>query len=202
MTPPTPPIRKSSRRRPSLLARLRWACASAALLIATGCSSTQVYSDRDPSADFGAYSTFGFVDELGTDDDAEYGTLLSKHLRSATTRELESRGYQPSDEPDLLVNFNVYTKDRIRTVRRTSLNYYDFRRRCRVPYGAWGGYPLRETIVDQYTEGTLQIDVVDRLRRQVVWEAAVVGRVSADERENPRETLERAVAEAFDHYPR
>jgi hypothetical protein len=168
--------------------------APALLALAAGCASPpKVYVQQDPRADFGAYRTYGFVEELGTDG-AGYGSLLSQFLKEAAARELEARGYRPSAEPDLLVNFFVRTKEKISTTT-TPTGYYGYR-----GYDPWWGAG-HETTVTQFTEGTLNVDLVDRARGQLVWEGVLVGRVREEHREKLRETVDRAIAELFGRYP-
>lgn len=81
--------------------------------------------------------------------------------------------------PQLLVNFNaaLVEKTRVSTVPvlvKGSLGfygggYYGYRR---VAYLPWPQY-VDQTIVSNYKEGTLNIDVIDAARKQLVWEGVV-----------------------------
>ena len=73
--------------------------------------------------------------------------------------------------------------------------YYGYRRGY---YGGWGGY---DTHVQQYVEGTLNIDIVDARRKQLVWEGVAVGRVTDKQREQRQAAINAAVAEIFSKYP-
>jgi hypothetical protein len=75
--------------------------------------------------------------------------------------------------------------------------YYGYRRGF---YGGWGGYAY-ETRVDQYVEGTLNIDIVDAQRKQLVWEGVAVGRVGDKTQQERQVALRSAVAEIFAKYP-
>ena len=55
--------------------------------------------------------------------------------------------------------------------------------------------------VTQSTEGTLAIDLIDRSRNQLVWEAAATGRVTDKVRENLEEVANAAVEDMFVQYP-
>jgi hypothetical protein len=99
------------------------------------------------------------------------------------------------------VNFYVHTQEKIKTTQTpTTTAYYGYRG---GRYGTWGGYGgvAYETRVTQYTEGTLNVDLVDNARDQLVWEAAMVGRVSDDTRENLETKVNEAIAELFLKYP-
>lgn len=170
--------------------------AALSLALATliqACAGPKVIANYDRAADFGAYRTYGFSAQLATDD-GDTTTLLSKFLKAAATRELEARGYTASDEPDLVVNFNVSSQQKTE-VTETPTAYYGYRR-----YG-WGMGGAYETSVRQYTEGTLNVDLVDRARNELVWEGAYVGVVTDAMRENLQQTCDEAVAEVFGAYP-
>ena len=168
----------------------------------SGCASgPTIFTNQDPAANFGDYETYGFPAALGTDKAGGYSSLLSQYLKTAVSREMDARGYRQSANPDLEVNFYVHTQDKIKTTQTpTSSAYYGYRG---GRYGTWGGYGGvgYETRVTQYTEGTLNVDLVDNRRDQLVWEAAMVGRVPKDLRENLEPRVNEAIAELFRDYP-
>jgi len=170
-----------------------------------GCASgPNVMTDYDKTADFGAYETYNFVEGAGPDY-GEYQSLFTRYVLEAVTIEMENRGYTKSDNPDLLVNFGAKLDDKI-DVRTTPAapmagGYYGYRRGA-YGYGAWGGYGYgTETQVSQYTEGTFNIDIIDNKRRQLVWEAVGIGRITDKKRENLEETIKNAVPVYFSGYP-
>ena len=63
-----------------------------------------------------------------------------------------------------------------------------------------GGYGY-DTRVDQYVEGTINIDMVDAQRKQLVWEGVAVGRVTKKTQEDRQAALRGAVTEIFAKYP-
>ncbi len=170
-------------------------------LLAAGCAGygPEIRVDQDPAANFAAYRTYGFAPQLGTDRGG-YGTLTSQRLREAVGRELTARGYRYVDrDPDLFANF--YLKEQQKTevdpMPGGFNSVYAYRWGW---YGGWPGY-VDQTYVYQYTEGTLNIDLVDRARRQLVWEGVAVGRVTDKDRVDPGPALDRAVGEIFARYP-
>lgn len=169
-----------------------------------GCASgPNILTDYDRDADFGAYSTYNFVEGAGPD----YGqaqSLFTQYVIRAITIEMENRGYTKSDNPDLYVNFGARLDDKI-SVRTTSApmtgGYYGYRGGP-YSYGGWGGYGYgTETHVSQYTEGTFNIDLIDNKRRQLVWEAVGIGRITDKKRENLEETIMNGVPIYFSTYP-
>jgi hypothetical protein len=167
------------------------------LLVSACASPPRVYSNEDPEAVFSSYSTYAFQEKLGTDR-PEYKSLLSQLLKRNVKRELNARGYKEVEaDPDLLVNFFVQTKEKIKSTSSPSYGgYYGYR-----PYGTWGGYAGYETHITQYTEGTLTVDVVEVARDQLVWEGTLVDRIYGDPAEDLQPRVEAAVLNLFTQYP-
>jgi len=178
-----------------------------AALIAAGCASgPRVRTERDVTVDFSRYRTFAFADPLGTDR-AGYQTMVSQYLKAATQRELEAHGLRLVEaDPQLLVNFNGKLSEKFRTTTVPSSSitfgyghggYYGYRTGI---YTTWPLYPP-ETQVQSYTEGTLNIDVIDAGRKQMIWEGVAVGRVTDETMENLKPKIDEAVAAIFANYP-
>jgi len=178
----------------------KWAVVAAfAAVFMAGCATTpNTFANADPSADFTSYKTYGFFDHLATDKE-HYESMESNFLKVAVAQQFDRRGLTYHENPDLLVNFYINTKEKIRTRSVPTMGaYYGFRDPF---YDTWGGYGGFETRVDQYTEGTLNIDVVDARRKKLVWEGAVAGRVTDDAIRNLEKTIDGAVAEIMKNYP-
>ena len=73
--------------------------------------------------------------------------------------------------------------------------YYDYRTGT---YGGWVGY---EPDVEEYIQGTINIDLVDAKRNQLVWEGVAVGRITEEIRQNRAAALDKAVVEILAKYP-
>ena len=176
---------------------------AAVLLLALGAcaSGPAVRAEYDKSVDFSQYRSFGFFSPLGTDRSG-YESVVSQYLKAATRRELEARGLRYDESaPQLKVNFNAKLSDKLRTTTMPSagvgFGYYGYRGGF---YSAWPMYPV-ETTTSSYTEGTLNIDVVDAARRQLVWEGVAVGTVTETSAESIRPKLDQAVAAVFVKFP-
>jgi hypothetical protein len=177
-------------------------------LLAAGCASgPQVRADRDKTVDFSRYHTFGFVSPLGTDREG-YQTMVSQYLKAATQRELEARGLRlVENSPQLLVNFSGRLNDRLlaKAAPETGLivgvgfphDYYRYRTGF---YTTWPLYPM-DSRVDTYREGTLNIDLIDAGRKQMVWEGVAVGRVTEKTMDNLKPRIDEAVTAIFAKYP-
>jgi hypothetical protein len=180
--------------------------ALAALGALAGCATApDVRVDYDRSTDFTRYKTFAFANPLGTDRGG-YQSLVSQQLKAATQRELEARGLRlDTNAPQLLVNFNALLSEKLRvtTTPTTSVSvgfgrgYYGYRAGM---YGTWPMYADRTTVTP-YNEGTLNIDVADTARKQLVWEGVVTDSVTQKTLDNLQPTIDAAVAAAFAKYP-
>lgn len=170
-------------------------------LLAAGCATTRAPETRidyDKSTDFSVYRTYGFPKETGTDRGG-YSTLMTSYLKSSVSTAMEARGYKYSAErPDLLVNFFTNTRERTET-RPTAgfgYGYYGYRRGL---YSGWPMYDDDRTVT--YKVGTLNIDVVDAEKKQLVWEGIAEGRVTDESMENPKATVNAVVTELMRQYP-
>ncbi|MBU2884474.1 DUF4136 domain-containing protein [Gilvimarinus agarilyticus] len=169
----------------------------------TGCAATgpDIRTDFDQSVDFQQYQTFGFIDPLGTDKSG-YSTLVTAYFKEAATQEMQALGYRYSEaSPDLLVNFFMNTENRteVRSGPKLSAtyNYYYYRS------GLYLGFPLydREPDTRDYKVGTLNIDVVDASEERLIWEGIAEGKMSQEALNSPRESIQGAVQQIFQHYP-
>ena len=170
-----------------------------ALLVA-GCATTsgpKTRIDYDKSVDFSVYRTYGFPEETGTDRGG-YSTLVTSYFKNAISTAMEARGYKYSEEhPDLLMNFFMNTRDRTET--RPDLfsgyGYYGYRAGI---YSPWPHYQER-TIT--YQVGTINVDIVDAEKKQLVWEGVAEGRVSEEAMANPKVVVNAVVTDLMRQYP-
>jgi hypothetical protein len=175
--------------------------AALALLVAliAGCASTSppdTRVDYDRNADFSVYRTFGFPKETGTDRGG-YSTLVTSYFKSAITTAMEARGYKYSAEnPDLLVNFFMNTRDRTETRPDVGAGYYRYRDGL---YGGWPFYDRDRTV--NYQVGTINVDIVDAAKKQLIWEGVSEGRVTEESLANPKVTVNAVVIELMRKYP-
>ena len=68
-------------------------------------------------------------------------------------------------------------------------------------YDPWGGYVAYETRIDQYPEGTLNIDVIDAATKSLVWEGSIGGRVTDSAIRNLEQTIDNAVKAIMADFP-
>ena len=176
---------------------------AAAAIGLTGCATTynpDISIDYDHSADLASYRTFGFTNQLGTDR-AGYTTLVTKYFKDAVSREMEKRGYayDPTD-PDLLVNFYTNVRE-VNDVHRApyvpymGYSYFDYR------HGLYGTWPFYENAYPvTYQVGTVNVDIVDGEKMQLVWQGLAEGRITKEDMKNQQRSIDSAVGELFQRF--
>ena len=119
--------------------------------------------------------------------------MESNFLKVAMAQQLDQRGLVYSENPDLLVNFYIHTQEKVRSRSvPTTGAYYAYR--DPFFYDPFIAYPAYEQRIEQYTQGTLNIDVVDTQAGKLVWEGMVSGRVTDTAIRNLEQTIDGAVA--------
>ncbi len=179
---------------------LRLVALSSLLALAACASAPRVASQADPGADFSRYRSFAFYTPLALEQNG-YTTITSNRIRAAVRAQMEARGYVFDEaDPDLWVNLNAYLQDKTRVTTMPEVDYdyyYSYRARGYVAVPYWRD----RTDVRQYTEGTLNVDLVDTRRKQLVWEGIAVGTVGRADAQRRGEQIDAAVAAIFAAYP-
>jgi hypothetical protein len=185
----------------STVARHLFAFVASAPLWLSGCASgPDVRAEYDRAADFGRYRTYGFMSQAGPDK-AEFKSLAQQTLQAAAAAEMEKRGYQRSDTPDLVLNFKGKLEEKT-DIESTPAPYYGAGWGYRGMYGApYGGYGGTEVSTHRYNVGTLVMDIVDREKQQAVFQGGLQTVVSKEMLQKRDESLRTAVAQLFAKYP-
>jgi hypothetical protein len=179
--------------------RLLLAGSLLALLAMAGCASgPTIRSNVDPGVDFARFQTFNFMQPLSTDREG-YQTFISRDLMAAAERELVARGLKRSEtSPDLLLNFSANLDQRLRVTQTPQSSMGAFGSHRRGFYSTWPSY---RTDVQQYTNGTLAVDVIDASRMQLVWEGVAVHRITQSRADNIGPVIDQAMREMFTRFP-
>jgi hypothetical protein len=184
--------------------RLPLVAALAALAaLVTGCASgPEVRGDYDRAADFGKYRTYNFLAATGADG-TEFKSIAQQMLQQAASREMEARGYVKSENPDLLINFKGKLEEKT-DIQSTPAPYYGpsygYRGWGGAPFGAYG-YGGTEVTTRRYNVGTLVMDVIDREKRQVVYQGGIEGVVTSKMMQDRQGSIDNAVTAIFAQYP-
>lgn len=166
----------------------------------TACSTVTVTTDYDKSAPFANYKTYTLAP-------AGAGQALSPiseaALRNAIRTQLAARGLTEakSGMGDIAIVRHVFTKDKVSVQQYTDWGYagvgtwpYGY-----GSYGMWAGAPRTYVDVQQYTEGTLILDVVDVRTNKLVFRGAGTAVVGSAESNAAR--IEKAVAKMVESLP-
>lgn len=178
-----------------------WLVALCGLALLAGCATgPRITTEADPRADFSAYRTWSFYSPLAMESNG-YETQASDIAKGAVRAEMERRGYRYTEaDPDLWVNINAYMERRTDVSSIPTVDYayyYSYRHRgyFAVPY--WN----ERTSVHRYTEGTMNVDLVDARQKRLVWEGIAVGRVANRGPDQRAQRINSTIAEIFANYP-
>jgi hypothetical protein len=171
------------------------------ITLITACESTpKIHSDYDRSIDFSQYKTYGYFSPMGIEN-PNYSSPLGQTFRDAIDAPTLPRGYVKSDNPDTLISVSVLLEDKTKVTTMSDPmygGYYGYRGGM---YDPWGGYGYGTTThVSQYTEGTVNVDMVDIRQKRMIWEGVAIGRIKENNK-NLREDIMTGVAEMFEGYP-
>tara|TARA_R110002072_G_scaffold91237_1_gene203512 strand:- start:510 stop:1052 length:543 start_codon:yes stop_codon:yes gene_type:complete len=162
------------------------------LVILTSCSSVKVVTDYDTKVDFTSYKTFAFY-KKGIDK-ASVSDLDKKRIMRAVEAELVAKGFSKSVNPDILVS--IFTKS------REQVNVSD--NNVGIGWG-WGYNPWfygRTNInINQYTEGTLFIDFIDKKTNELIWQGIGSGAMKMSNIEKKEERINEFVYKIISTYP-
>ena len=171
-------------------------CIATLGLLVMSCSSVQVSSDFDREANFASYKTYAFTKEA---QELPLNDINRKRLLDAISNELAAKGFSKSENPDAFVDIHIATQQK-QSATATSNNpgYYGAGYR----YGWGGGFSTTTINVENYTEGTLFVDLIDASKKQLVWQGRGVGTLDPDASSQKREAnINSAVKQIFTKYP-
>lgn len=165
-----------------------------ALMLFTSCgTSIKVLSDYDTKATFSNYKTFAFY-KPGIDK-ADISDLDKKRIMRAIESELTAKGFTKSNSPDVVISFFTKSRERI-NINNNQLGYgYGF-----GYWNPWWFGGINNTNVNQYTEGTLFIDLIDKSTNDLVWQgigSAPLRKLSAEKKEAHIKLLVKEILGAY-----
>jgi hypothetical protein len=170
------------------------------LLSACGTTAPDVYSRVAPGSDFRGIKTYGFI-ETPSSNKGNYESLETNFLKVAVAQQLDMRGlrYEPAN-PDVIMNFYIHTEEKMRTRQTPTMSggYYGYRGGY---YSGFGYGTAYETRIEQYTVGTLTIDMIDPRARKLLWEGTVTGRLTKKDVQNLEGTIDQSVQDIFEKFP-
>jgi hypothetical protein len=171
------------------------------LLLGACSSGLTVRSDEDPQADFSQYRTFNYFDPMGIEG-GNNSSIFGELFRESITREMTERGYQLSNQPDLMVNVTIRSDDKIKMTTYSapymSGAYYNRPGGYRgSAVGVGVGVGSRATLT---VEASVFIDLVDLKNQRLVWQGVAVTDASDKVAQHLRDAIFTAVNVVFDQY--
>lgn len=169
--------------------------------LATACSSgMQVSHDLNPAADFSAFTTFGWMEEAEARPSSQQ--LVELRVKSAVESELVARGLRQSANPSLLVAWDAATEGKMSASTTGSSYGTGYYGRYRRGWGGGMAMTQTTTTVNEWTEGTLIIDIIDAEREQLVYHGSAQAKLQEDATPEERTRLiNEAVAKILETVP-
>ena len=135
------------------------------------CSSMKTVSDYDRSVNFNNYKTFAFTKES---QQLPANDLVKNRILNAISNNLKSKGLTESDNPDMLIDLGLKTKEKkdYQSTNYDLSGYYGRRWRIGTRVGTTNTREIN------YTEGTLVINLVDAKKDQLLWMGSGTGVVT------------------------
>jgi Domain of unknown function (DUF4136) len=180
------------------LAMSSWILGAALALSACETVPT-VRVDSAPGANLAQYHTYDYFDKLATDKRG-YTTITTRYIEDAVDREMHARGYTRGPNPDLMINLNIATRDRVESTPGPAYGFGFGGWRHGFGYGGWGGFGGGYE-VETVTEGTLTVDLVDHSKNALVWTGSAVRVLNARVMDQPQASLNQAVHLIFAKFP-
>ena len=186
--------------------KLIYSIAIGLLVLLGGCAGNPPVIDYDPSANFASWKTYAFISDhplFRAPDSPPGSPLLEGRLMQITDDTLQQKGFVKVDDPeqaDFAISFTVGARDKIQV--------HSYPEPYRPYYGAWGwggpyyaGAPRSSVDVQQYTEGTLAIDIYDVAEHDPAWHGVATKRITDSMRRNPTEALTEIVNSILADFP-
>ena len=158
----------------------------------TACTGIKVSTDYDPDFDFGSLETYDWAPEFepGSARLGARNDLLHNRIRTSIVSQLNTRGFraQTDPQPDVWVAYHIGIDRKI----EAETMYHQHTGWGGRGY-ARGGYGQAQTVVREYSEGTLVIDLLRPGSGELLWRGSGVVRLK--ERKTP-EARAKAIDEA------
>jgi len=167
-----------------------------------GCSPVSVNYDYDPAVDFIAIHTYNWGQAKSVDDEFARNPLLKKRIIASIDGYLQTRGFDKVEpgRADVLVVIQAVVKEKMRVTDWGGPRGY-YRDPWYDPW--WGGSAYGGRVdVSYYHEGTLVIDIVDNLKKELIWRGLGSGIVQPHkDQEKQQAAIDKYVQEILDHFP-
>lgn len=164
-------------------------------LVLVACMPVRVTTERVEDNTFLGYETYNFYDvEYQRYDSIPYNKESIDFLLEEIRDHMFNKGFELSDNPDLMLNVGVVVKLQ-ETTRETDprfdMNYIGQR-----TYH----WEREEVVINTYEEGAITIDFVDAESNRMIWQGTAVG-ILTDDAEKMRKRASYAIDKIFERMP-
>jgi len=180
--------------------------ATLGVLILAGCSTSSGIDsahDINPGVNFSSYKTYAFISDhpmvVGQTQNP-VSPMLEGRIMEAIRIALNAKGYnevRDTESASMAISFSIGSRDQIKVDSYPS-SY-------RAGWGARGSYYgygyNTETVVRQYTEGQLAIDIFDVASHNPAFHGTATKKISSSDRENQQPVLNEVAAAALAAFP-
>jgi uncharacterized protein YdeI (BOF family) len=165
--------------------------------ITFGCTPVRVVDfQKKTEFDLSAYKTYFYFNIEEPEQKGKYFDENLVLLKRAIDSEMAKKGYTFQESGgDLLINIGISVEEKVQT-RET-----DFRTDG-IQYMGQRNYQWQsqEVEVDRYKEGTIVLDFIDPIKRQLVWQGSVAG-TTTDSRKKIEARINTAINNLFKKFP-
>ncbi len=175
--------------------------ATLSMMLLCGVVYAQVKSDYDKDTDFTQYKTYNF-EGWQKDSDQQLNDFDKKRILEALKSEFEKRGMTVTDgDADAAVAlYLVLDKKQSTTAYTDYMGGMGYGPRWGWGMGAGMGTSTTTYSENDYTEGTLVVDMYDGESKKLIWQG-VLTTIVKDKPEKREKTIPKNVAKLMSKYP-
>jgi hypothetical protein len=160
-------------------------------ILTVSCGKMNIYADYDSSVNFSGYKSFAWENiekRSQVSKETSGKSLVEKHIISYTNKELVRRGYiLDTVAPDIIISFKIARKNE----RNEFGNFFSNLLNSTITH--WTPLYLNRN------EGSLTITIIDRAKKQIIWEANADGAIN--DLSSNKNKLPKSIKSIFNNYP-
>jgi len=161
-------------------------------------------SDYNPEVSFAQYESFAWINPnplISAPRNSNPNNI--QRIRSEIVSGLTAKGYRQVEDAtaaDFAVSFTVGTREEI-NIQRYPVLYGGAWADRDLYSGRYGSSMNYETYVEQYTEGTLAIDILDVETNSPAWHGWATKKISGADRRDAAPLIKKAVNKILANFP-
>ena len=135
-------------------------------IVITACATNyKVVSFSNDSIDLSKYNTYQIINyKKGKEDFSKQGELYFSKIENGIKSGLESKKYMVSDQPDMIVRYEIISNLNVRQNSGNS-NYYQ--------NGYYDQFYNQNNNTSRQIEGILLIEMKDRKTKKLIWQGSL-----------------------------